>query len=1372
MKANGKNARPKVSVVITCFNLGKYLDEAVQSVLSQTMGDFEIIVVNDGSTDPYTNDLLSAYRKPKTRVITTSNRGLSAARNTAIREARGIYLCCLDADDLYEPTFLEKACAALDAKPEVGVVSCWYSFFGAQEYEVKPESCGLEELLVENRLCTASLFRTSAWKAAGGYDEGLAGYPDWELWIDILAHGFQCHIIREFLFRYRVRPGSMISRSNQPENRAVIMERIVRTHEELYRRHAAEVVLGKERIIADMLEYQRKLKEAQEWYRSREAAHEELIQKQIEAKAWYLEQIEAGAGEIARQKGEIARQGDEIARMGGEISRQQGEISRQQGEIVRRQAELDRGRWIIGEREHELRALRGSKAYKLGCAFWDAKRSPRGLLLLPFRLLDLACPRAVKRGLRKIFLIAPGETIRGGWYKLPGRLLECEPLRSVVERIPIPLRNATRAILRTSDERLVRQRKWDGPLVSVVIPCYNYGRYLDAALGSVLGQTFTNHEVIIVDDGSTDPFTVEKLGEIESRRLPRVTVIRQKNQKLPRTRNNGIQAARGKYICCLDADDLLEPTYLEECLTALESGNLDICYSHVQLFGDEDWVWETSAFDPEVLAKQNCVCVGAVYRKSAWEKAGGYDPARQIGYEDWDLWMAMAEKGARGICIPEPLYKYRKHGRSMMDDHLQKHALSYAQLRRNHPALFSGKIRPPKVRWRVVDPLINITPENKDEKIRADAARVLFLLPWMVVGGADVLLLGLVKNLSARPRGRVHIMTTIATPPSMGDSSPLFRQVTPYVYRLPAFLPEDMWFPFIAAQIRHRGIGTVFICGCSFIYPHLERLKVRFPKLRVVDQLFNDSSMGHVANNRKYARWIDETFIAAEKLRRSILSRFGGDPARLRTLYHGTDTALFDPALIGGAEARARFDLPSDKKIILYVGRLSVEKNPLLFVELASALRGEKGLFFVMRGNGPLHDEVTARARELTLGNFRLLDIVPPEDVPAVYRAADLLVLTSLTEGVPLTIFEALAMNVPVVASDVGGISDVVREGVHGFLFRDGDLAGCVEKVRRALDTRFGDLRAEARARYELRDVYARYCEALKDTAGPPLRALPRSAARRGPLSFRRAARFLSRPTDRRNVRQEKWDGPLVSVVIPCHNYGRFIDDALGSVLVQTFSDYEVLIVDDGSTDPATLKKLREIESRNLPRVTIIRQENQQLPRTRNNGIRASRGTYICCLDADDMIEPTYLQKCVTALESGGLDICYSHVRLFGDEERVWETGDFDPETLRRQNCVCVGAVYRKSAWEQAGGYNPDMSLGYEDWDLWLSMLENGAQGTVIPEPLFLYRKHGRSMIDGAQERHEVLCAQIRENHPALFAGGIFPRGKRRRSARRRTFSR
>ncbi|HQM52619.1 MAG TPA: hypothetical protein PLI86_05790, partial [bacterium] len=163
---------------------------------------------------------------------------------------------------------------------------------------------------------------------------------------------------------------------------------------------------------------------------------------------------------------------------------------------------------------------------------------------------------------------------------------------------------------------------------------------------------------------------------------------------------------------------------------------------------------------------------------------------------------------------------------------------------------------------------------------------------------------------------------------------------------------------------------------------------------------------------------------------------------------------------------------------------------------------------------------------------------------------------------------------------------------------------------------------------------------------------------------------------------------------------------------------------------------------------------------------------YICCLDADDLIEPTYLQKCVTALENGGLDICYSHVRLFGDEERVWETGDFDPETLKRQNCVCVGAVYRKSAWEQAGGYNPDMSLGYEDWDFWLSMLENGAQGTVIPEPLFLYRKHGRSMIDGAQERHKFLCAQIRENHPALFAGKVFPRGTRRRSARRRTFPR
>ncbi len=121
---------PKVSVIIPCYNHGKYIDEAVDSILNQTFKDFEIIIVNDGSTDELTNNKLKQYDKPKTFVINKENEGLSVARNTAIKRAVGEYILTLDADDTFEPSFLYRAVYVLDNKPEIGIVTCGLGLMG------------------------------------------------------------------------------------------------------------------------------------------------------------------------------------------------------------------------------------------------------------------------------------------------------------------------------------------------------------------------------------------------------------------------------------------------------------------------------------------------------------------------------------------------------------------------------------------------------------------------------------------------------------------------------------------------------------------------------------------------------------------------------------------------------------------------------------------------------------------------------------------------------------------------------------------------------------------------------------------------------------------------------------------------------------------------------------------------------------------------------------------------------------------------------------------------------------------------------------------------------------------------------------------
>ena len=238
---------PKVSVVIPCYNLGQYLDGAVDSVLAQTFQDFEIIIVNDGSTDEFTNKLLQNYDKPKTKIITTANQGLPSARNNGIKTAAGEYICCLDADDKYHPEFLEKTVAVFDndSKQINGFVTTWVQVFGEQDYIWQVSDYNPYRLSVENIIHVASLFRRKCWEKKGGYSTNIAGYQDWDYWISIVAMGYKWTCIEEPLFCYRTRKGSMIKESDK--KRPILYKQMIKNNKGFY-------VNNIERILTQFME--------------------------------------------------------------------------------------------------------------------------------------------------------------------------------------------------------------------------------------------------------------------------------------------------------------------------------------------------------------------------------------------------------------------------------------------------------------------------------------------------------------------------------------------------------------------------------------------------------------------------------------------------------------------------------------------------------------------------------------------------------------------------------------------------------------------------------------------------------------------------------------------------------------------------------------------------------------------------------------------------------------------------------------------------------------------------------------------------------------------------------------------------------------
>jgi glycosyltransferase involved in cell wall biosynthesis len=237
----------RVAVIVPCYDLGRYLDEAIESVRAQSFRDVELVIVDDGSTEPETCAKLAAHEAAATRVVRSPNRGLPAAKNLGLAETKAPYVCLLDADDRLLTTMLQKSVAALDADPSLAFVSHWVRHFGDESRDWTPSDCGFPALLDLNTLNGAALVRRSALDAVGGFDESMReGCEDWEAWIRLVERGFRGDILREVLYEYRRRPGSMSRVMVQGDRQPRIYRQIVEKHAATFGRYASALVARRE----------------------------------------------------------------------------------------------------------------------------------------------------------------------------------------------------------------------------------------------------------------------------------------------------------------------------------------------------------------------------------------------------------------------------------------------------------------------------------------------------------------------------------------------------------------------------------------------------------------------------------------------------------------------------------------------------------------------------------------------------------------------------------------------------------------------------------------------------------------------------------------------------------------------------------------------------------------------------------------------------------------------------------------------------------------------------------------------------------------------------------------------------------------------
>lgn len=225
----------------------------------------------------------------------------------------------------------------------------------------------------------------------------------------------------------------------------------------------------------------------------------------------------------------------------------------------------------------------------------------------------------------------------------------------------------------------------------------------------------------------------------------------------------------------------------------------------------------------------------------------------------------------------------------------------------------------------------------------------------------------------------------------------------------------------------------------------------------------------------------------------------------------------------------------------------------------------------------------------------------------------------------------------------------------------------------------------------------------------------------------------------------------LVSIIVPCYNQAQFLDEALQSVLDQTYTNWECIVVNDGSPDN-TEEVVQKWTEKDI-RYKYFYQENKGLSSARNLGITQANGKFILPLDADDKITVNYISLAIASFqEDNSLKVVYCKAEKFGDERGPWKLEPFSLFNLSQKNMIFCTALFRKKDWEMVDGYDVNMIYGWEDWEFWIAILKNGGEVKCLDEVGFYYRVKLNSMLNKIdREKDKCLFEYLSVKHADFF---------------------